>query len=145
MSASCVTIATSRCLLFLRRINHTARATINTPARAAPTPIPAAVPVLSDEFDLPTTSVSVVDDAADVDVVAEEDIREDEDPNVLDMLAVLDVLDEVGVDVGVKSSIAIVDCKSDSGAGASNVEFTEVEHDVSPSLQHAHKSSVVLY
>lgn len=114
--------------MFLRsRITTTAAMIAITPT-ATPTPIPAFAPELKDDVSLGTGSLVAVDEARDA---------------VLSVIKVpvLAALDDV--DVGMKSNMAIVCCRSNSGAGASSVSLNVVEHSVS-GLQQAQELLVEL-
>jgi hypothetical protein len=54
------------------------------------------------------------------------------------------MLDDFDMDVGIKSTMAMVCCKSESGFGASNVSLREVEQ-VKSGLQHVHSLLLELY
>ena len=102
----------------------------------APTPMPAAAPVLRDELLLRSAFVVAMEEAGDVEFAVEVVLAEVAGAALdVDVTAIVDEVDDVD---GRKSNIVIVCCRSESGAGASKVSLNEVEHVVSP-LQQAHK------
>lgn len=115
--------------MFLRRNTTTAAAIIAITPTATPTPIPAFAPELKDDVWFGTGLLVAVDDTRDVVVSVDEGL-------------VVGALDNV--DVGMKSTIVIVCCLSNSGAGASKVSLKAVEHSVS-ALQQAQELLLELY
>lgn len=102
----------------------------------APTPMPAAAPVLRDELLLRSAFVVAMEEAGDVEFAVEVVLAEVAGATLdVDVTAIVDEVDDVD---GRKSNIVIVCCRSECGAGAWKVSLDEVEHVVSP-LQQAHK------
>ena len=101
--------------------------------------MPAIAPVLRPESELCALTESVADACEPEDVALD----------VVDALplagAVDDAVEAVADEVGMKSTIVIVDCKRASGAGSSSVTFVDVEQLASSASQHAQTESVALY
>lgn len=128
MSLSTVGGARARFCFRLRSENQTSATMTRRPAMVAPTPTPATAPVLNEEDDVlwETASAAVV--------VTDE---------VVDELLV--EADEDAVEVGMKSTMVAVDCKSRLGAGAWKVWLNVVEHARLSASQQAHSLLLELY
>jgi hypothetical protein len=126
-------------LLLLSNKKIIAPITASNPT-ATPTPMPAFAPPLRDELVLLSGFAIAVGDA-----IEPEDEFVVELPLVEELAEVPIPVDEDDTDVvGIKSTMVIVRSLSSSGAGASKVLLTSVEHGVS-GWQQAHVLLVVLY
>ena len=124
---------------FFLFIIQTARPMAIAKSKMAATLMPATAPLLKEEEDPGWVSgvLLVVDSGArdSVDSGDEVEVVESVEAGVVDVADVLDVELElvlvtpsVAVVDGIKSTIVIVCCRSDTGAGALKVMFVDVEH-----------------